>query len=56
MNNALIIKNGFIQNPDKEKVKKDILVRDGKIAEISDKLVGNEEQFDAEGLTITPDL
>lgn len=56
MKKITVIKNGFIQNPDKEKVKKDILVRDGKIAEISNKLPDNEDSIDAEGLTITPGL
>ena len=51
----MIIKNGKLVLKD-EVVKKDVLVKDGKIAMIAENIVGDDEIFDAKGLYVFPGL
>ena len=51
----MIIKNGKLVLRDGV-VKKDVLVRDGKIAMIAENIVGDDEIFDAKGMHVFPGL
>lgn len=55
---TLLIKNGHVVDPaNKIDEPRDILVKDGKIAEVSKKIsVKSDEEIDAKGLSVTPGL
>ncbi|NLF84202.1 MAG: N-acetylglucosamine-6-phosphate deacetylase [Candidatus Gastranaerophilales bacterium] len=55
---TILIKNGSIQNPGKPQIQGDILVKDGKIAEIGNISAQNKDAavIDAKGCLITPAL
>ena len=54
---SLLIKNGHVVDPaNKLDEKTDILVKDGRIAEIGNIKSKADELFDADGLTVTPGL
>ncbi len=63
MEKITIIQNGFIQNPDSQKIKANIVLKKNKIIDIFEsnecglaKNIKNIDYIDAEGLTITPGL
>lgn len=55
---SLLIKNGLLLSPVNgyDQVKKDILIKDGKIAQIADEINADTEVVDASGCLVTPGL
>lgn len=55
---SLLIKNGLLLSPVNgyDQVKKDILIEDGKIAQIADEINCDTEMVDASGCLVTPGL